>query len=118
LHSILDGNGRKETAVAGPEAILEWLKEAGAYAFQCEDLDRIVIIDVLVGGGTVVEHPQQLSGRLRGSTVKGRPNNSPLKRGYPYSRHSASSSHTSRARLLGITGCRTPADGGPALVFL
>jgi len=36
--------------------ILEWLKEAGAYAFQCEDPDRPGgrrLVDVVVSGGTV-----------------------------------------------------------------
>ena len=36
--------------------ILEWLKEAGAYAFQCEDPDRPggrILVDVVVSGGTV-----------------------------------------------------------------
>jgi len=36
--------------------ILEWLKEAGAYAYQLEDPDRAggrLLLDVLLGGSTV-----------------------------------------------------------------
>jgi len=33
--------------------ILEWLKEAGAYAFQREDPEESVLIDLLVGRSTV-----------------------------------------------------------------
>jgi hypothetical protein len=43
--------------MANPETILEWLKEAGAYAFQREDPEEStllgLLIDVLVGGSTV-----------------------------------------------------------------
>ena len=43
--------------MAEPETILEWLKEAGAYAFQREDPDEApqlgLAIDLLIGGSTV-----------------------------------------------------------------
>jgi hypothetical protein len=35
------------------ETILEWLKEAGAYAFKREDPEGALLIDLLVGGSTV-----------------------------------------------------------------
>lgn len=35
-----------------PETILEWLKEAGAYAFQRED-PELLTIDLLVGASTI-----------------------------------------------------------------
>ena len=36
-----------------PETLLEWMKEAGAYAFQREDPEESLVIDLLVGGSTV-----------------------------------------------------------------
>jgi hypothetical protein len=39
-----------------PKTILEWRKEAGAYAFKREDPDRPggrILVDVVVSGGTV-----------------------------------------------------------------
>jgi len=35
------------------ETILEWLKEAGAYAFQREDPEESLLIDLLIGGSTI-----------------------------------------------------------------
>ena len=43
--------------MANPETILEWLKEAGAYAYELEDPERLggqVWIDVVVRRSTVV----------------------------------------------------------------
>jgi hypothetical protein len=39
--------------MADPETIIKWLKEAGAYAFQREDPEESLVIDLLVGGSTV-----------------------------------------------------------------
>jgi hypothetical protein len=39
--------------MAKPETILEWLKEAGAYAFKREDPEESLLIDLLVGGSTI-----------------------------------------------------------------
>jgi hypothetical protein len=43
--------------MAKPETILEWLKEAGAYAFRREDPEEApqleLAIDLLIGGSTV-----------------------------------------------------------------
>ena len=42
--------------MARPETILNWLKEAGEYAFRCETPEREggrVLVDVLIGSGTV-----------------------------------------------------------------
>lgn len=39
--------------MADPETILEWLKEAGAHAFQREDPEESLLIDLLVGRSTV-----------------------------------------------------------------
>jgi hypothetical protein len=39
--------------VTSPETIIERLKEAGAYAFQREDPEESLLIDLLVGGSTV-----------------------------------------------------------------
>ena len=36
-----------------PETILEWLKKAGAYAFQREDPEESLVIDLLVGASTI-----------------------------------------------------------------
>jgi hypothetical protein len=35
------------------EMILEWLKEAGAYAFQREDPEESLLVDLLIGGSTI-----------------------------------------------------------------
>jgi hypothetical protein len=43
--------------MASPETILEWLKQAGAYAYECEDPERVggqVWVDVVVRRSTVV----------------------------------------------------------------
>jgi hypothetical protein len=39
--------------MASPETILKWLKEAGTYAFQREDPEELLVIDLLVGRSTV-----------------------------------------------------------------
>jgi hypothetical protein len=39
--------------MANPETIIEWLKEAGAYAFQCEDPENSLVIDLLLGASTI-----------------------------------------------------------------
>jgi len=39
--------------MAKPGTILEWLKKAGAYAFQREDPEESLVIDLLVGGSTI-----------------------------------------------------------------
>ena len=40
--------------MAKPETILEWLKEAGAYAFRREEAPQLgLAIDLLIGGSTV-----------------------------------------------------------------
>ena len=36
-----------------PETLLEWMKEAGAYAFQREDPEESLVIDLLIGSSTV-----------------------------------------------------------------
>jgi hypothetical protein len=39
--------------MADAEEILEWLKEAGAYAFQRDDPEESLLVDLLIGGSTV-----------------------------------------------------------------
>jgi hypothetical protein len=42
--------------MAKPTTIIEWLKEAGQHAFECEDPERLgsrLLVDVLVGGSTI-----------------------------------------------------------------
>jgi len=39
--------------MAASATILEWLKAAGAYAFQREDPEVFLVVDMLVGGSTV-----------------------------------------------------------------
>jgi hypothetical protein len=39
--------------MAKPETILEWLKEAGTHAFQREDPEESLLIDLLIGGLTI-----------------------------------------------------------------
>jgi len=47
--------GAQMIPTMSPKTILDWLKEASAYAYQCEDLERPmrILVDVIVGSGTV-----------------------------------------------------------------
>jgi hypothetical protein len=53
--------------MASPETILQWLKEAGAYAFQREDPEESLLIDLLVGGSTI--GPQVTRGERQQSSL-------------------------------------------------
>jgi hypothetical protein len=39
--------------MASPETILQWRKDAGTHAFQREDPEELLVIDLLVGRSTV-----------------------------------------------------------------
>ena len=39
--------------MTSPETVIEWLKEAGAYAFQREDPEESLVIDLLLGRSTL-----------------------------------------------------------------